>query len=372
MEIMAAVVENPGDAFVLRTVALDSPRDDEIIVRIAGVGLCHTDIVAQMGAFAFGKPVVLGHEGAGTVEKVGAAVTDFAPGDRVAISFRSCGACTQCAAGRPSYCLTMPQLNYAGARPDGSATVGMDGKPIAACFFGQSSFASHALTYARNLVKVPDDFPLEIAGPLGCGVQTGAGAVIRSMTCEAGSTLLITGGGAVGLSAVMGGVIQGCAAIIVVEPHAGRRALALEFGATHAIDPAAEADLPAAIRRIVSHGVNYALDTTGRPDTLAAIMASLAPRGLVGLVGIAAPGTPLPSEVNTLMTFGHRIMGIIEGDSEPATFIPELIAHHKAGRLPFDRMVKTYPLSQINAAISDQHAGKCIKVVLIPDAVAAA
>lgn len=365
--IRAAVVERAGAPFVLRDLTLDAPRDDEILVKIVGVGLCHTDIVAQAGAFGYAGAAVLGHEGAGIVERVGGAVTGFAPGDRVAISFRSCGHCAQCGAGYPSYCQTMPQLNYAGVRPDGSAAIHDGAAPVASNFFGQSSFASHALTYARNLVHVPDDFPLELAGPLGCGVQTGAGAIMRSMACEAGSALVITGGGSVGLSAVMGAAIRGCAAIIVVEPHAERRALAREFGATHVIDPLAEADLAAAIRAILPEGAGYALDTTGRPDTLRSVLASLAPRGLLGLVGIAAPGTALPAEVNALMTFGHRIMGIIEGDSDPATFIPELMDHHRAGRLPFDRMISTYPLSRINDAARDQHDGRCIKAVLLPD-----
>lgn len=365
--IRAAVVDAPGQPFALRDVTLDAPRGGEILVNIVGVGLCHTDIVAQAGAFGYTGAAVFGHEGAGIVERVGDHVTDFAPGDRVAISFRSCGTCKQCAAGYPSYCQTMPQLNYAGARPDGSTAIHDGEAPVASSFFGQSSFASHALTYSRNLVHIAEDFPLELAGPLGCGVQTGAGAVMRSMACEAGSNLVVTGGGSVGLSAVMGAAIQGCATIIVVEPHGARRKLAVELGATHVIDPGAVDDLATAIRAILPAGADYALDTTGRPDTLAALLTSLAPRGLLGLVGIAAPGTPLPAEVNALMTFGHRVMGIIEGDSDPATFIPELIGHYRAGRLPFDRMITVYPLSRINEAVRDQHAGLCIKAVLIPD-----
>ena len=372
MEVTAAVVDGPGAEFRVETVTLDEIRPDEILVRIVGVGLCHTDIVAQMGAFGFDRPVVLGHEGAGIVERVGSDIGDFQAGDRVAISFRSCGECRQCLAGLPSYCQTMPALNYAGMRPDGSTTLSRANGPLASNFFGQSSFATHAITYARNLARVPDDFPLEIAGPLGCGVQTGAGAVMRSLGCEAGSALLVIGGGAVGLSAVMGAIIQQCATIIVVEPHAARRDLALELGATHSLDPIGDADWAAAVRASVPDGVQYVLDTTGRPDALAAALSVLAPRGALGLVGIAAPGTPPPGEINNLMTLGHRIIGIIEGDSDPAAFIPELIEHHRNGRLPLDKLVTIYPLSKINDAIRDQHEGKCIKAVLTPDTAQAA
>ena len=187
---------------------------------------------------------------------------------------------------------------------------------------------------------------------------------MRSLACPAGSTLLVTGGGPVGLSAVMGGKIQGCATIILVEPHEARRKLALEFGATHVIDPKAEPNLAAAVRAILPIGVDYAFDTTGVPAVQAAVMNALAPKGVFGIVGVAPPGTPLPGEVNTAMTFGHTVKGIIEGDSDPDTFLPELMQHWREGRLPFDRMIKVFPFDQINEAIAAQHHGDCIKVVL--------
>jgi aryl-alcohol dehydrogenase len=367
MQVQAAVAIGAGQRFDIRTLDLDDPRDDEVLIRIVGVGVCHTDIVFK-DSQAIAPPAVLGHEGSGIVEKVGATVATFAPGDRVAITFRSCGHCRRCHSGDPAYCLTMPLLNYAGVRTDGSKSLHDRGADVAGNFFGQSSFATHALTYERNLVKVPDDIPLEIVGPLGCGVQTGAGGIMRSLACEEGSSLLITGGGPVGLSAVMGARIQRCGTIILVEPYAARRALAVEFAATHVIDPAANPDLAAAVRGILPSGVDYAFDTTGRPALHSAIMASLAPKGVVGLVGVAAPGTPLPGEVNTVMTFGHTIKGIIEGDSEPATFLPQLMDLYREGKLPFDRMIKTFPFSQINEAVAAQHHGDCVKVVLLMEA----
>ena len=364
--IEAAVVPGPGKPFEMHKLQLEEPRNDEVLVRIAGVGLCHTDIVAQHGVFGHTGPAVFGHEGSGIVEAVGDGISEFRVGDRVAISFRSCGVCAQCEDGYPSYCQLMPQLNFAGCRPDGSMALRSGDCDVHSNFFGQSSFATHALTYARNLVKVPDDLALELMGPLGCGVQTGAGAVMRSMACTAGSSLVIAGGGAVGLSAVMGAAIRKCAQIVVIEPHAERRQLALEFGATHVIDPIQETDLASCIRDILPTGANFAFDTTGRTDTLVALIASLAPRGLLGMGGVAKSGTTLPAEVNKMTASGHRVMGIIEGDSDPSVFIPELMAHHRAGRLPFDRMIKTYPLSKIEDAIRDQHEGRCIKAVLIP------
>lgn len=367
MKTLAAVAEDAAGPFRLQTLEIDEPRADEIRVRIAGVGVCHTDLVFKSAVAGFPFPAVFGHEGSGIVEAVGANVTKVRPGDTVVMTFRSCGKCDRCTDGDAAYCRTMPALNYTGRRPDGSCALHGESTDVSSNFFGQSSFASFAITYERNVVKVDPDLPLEILGPLGCGVQTGAGAVIRSLNARPGSSILITGGGSVGLSAVMGAAISGCSIIILVEPQEARRALAAEFGATHVIDPSASSNLSGDVRRISPFGVDLALDTTGIPSVQSAALASLGSKGVLGLVGVSASGTPLPGDVNGVMTFGQSVRGIIEGDSDPDSFIPELIKHFRVGRLPFDRMVRTYPLSRINDAIADQHAGICVKPVLIPD-----
>ena len=364
MQVTAAVARGPGQDFTLESVELEAPRADEILIRVAAVGVCHTDLVAREGAMPFSMPAVLGHEGAGVVEQVGASVTKVAVGDRVAITFRSCGQCDRCKSGDPAYCYSMPALNYIGMRPDGTKALSQGDTAVSSNFFGQSSFATYCLAYERNVLKLPADIPFELAAPLGCGVQTGAGGVMLALACPKGSSLLITGGGAVGLSAVMGAAIQDCGSIIVVEPHAARRALATELGATHVIDPAASPDLTAAVRAILPQGVDYAFDTTGRPDTLKAIMGALAPKGVLGIVGIPPPGTAMPGDLGAVLTFGQTVRGIIEGDSDPDVYIPQLVEHWRAGRLPLEKLVKTYPFDKINAAIAAQHHGDCVKVVL--------
>lgn len=364
MQITAAVIGSPGADFTLETAELDDPRPDEIRVRITAVGVCHTDIVAQQGLMPLALPAVFGHEGAGVVDAVGSAVTKVKPGDPVALTFRSCGACERCKSGDPAYCYTMPALNYIGMRPDGSKAIHKGEAEISSNFFGQSSFATYALAYETNVLKLPEDMPLHLAAPLGCGIQTGAGGVMLALAAKQGSAILITGGGAVGLSAVMGAAIQGCKEIIVVEPHESRRALAKELGATHVIDPIATPDLPAAVRAIVPFGVDYAFDTTGRPEILTATMACLAPKGVFGIVGIPPAGTPMPGELGNVLTFGQTVRGIIEGDSDPDVFLPQLIEHWRAGRLPLEKLVKTYPFADINKSIEAQHHGDCVKVVL--------
>lgn len=364
MDIQAAVARAGSPGLSIETVQLEEPRADEIRVRIVAVGLCHTDLFAMTGSI-LQLPAVLGHEGAGVVEAVGPAVSKVKPGDRVAISFRSCGQCPNCNRGLPPYCYFFTPLNYAGTRLDGSRPLSSNSGLLSGNFFGQSSFATHAITYERNVVKVPDEMPLERAAPLGCGIQTGAGAVMQSLACESGSSLLIIGGGTVGLSAVMGAVLQGCSQIILVEPIAARRELARELGATHVFDPSTTPDLAAAVRGLLPAGVSYALDTSGRADSQAAALACLTPHGTLGLIGVTPPGTTLPGEVNSVITYGLTVKGIVEGDSDPDVFLPKLMSLHLQGRLPVDRLIRTYPLAEINQAMADQHNGSSIKPVLL-------
>lgn len=367
MDVTAAIVPAPGADFVIETLQIEQPRDDEVLVEIAGVGLCHTDLVFRDQFVPIPTPVVLGHEGAGVVRAVGAAVTGVRPGDSVIVGFSSCGHCPRCDSGLPSYCREFPALNYAGARPDGSTALSKDGAPVASHFFGQSSFASHVVTPARNVVKVDaSGLDLRVLGPLACGLQTGAGSVLRSLDCPPGSTIAIFGGGPVGLAAVMAAGLRGCGRIVLVEPMANRRALGLEFGATEVIDPA-NGDVAAAIRALLPDGVDFALETSGREDVMAAALGALASRGMLGLVGVPATAeSTLPLNIAGMITFGHRVIGIVEGDSDLQGFIPELVALHRAGQFPFDRLVRTFPLAEINQAIAAQARGDCVKAVLVP------
>lgn len=367
MDVKAAVISAPGADFVIETLTIGEPQADEVLVEIAGVGLCHTDLVFRDGFAPVPMPMVFGHEGAGVVRAVGAAVTSVAPGDAVIVGFSSCGHCARCDENLPSYCRSFRALNYAGARPDGSTALARDGTSVASHFFGQSSFASFAVTPGRNVVKVdPAGLDLATLGPLACGLQTGAGAVMRSFDCGAGSSIAIFGAGPVGLAGVMAAKVRDCAHIIVVEPMASRRALALELGATNAIDPGA-GDVAAAIRALWPDGVDFALETSGRDSAIAAGLAILGSRGMLGLVGVPPSATDMMSvNIAGMITFGHRVIGIIEGDSDQQGFIPELIALHRAGRFPFDRLISTFPLDAINEAIAAQHRGECVKAVLIP------
>ncbi len=365
MQTTAAVVREVGGDLDFETVQLDGPRADEVLVELVAVGVCHTDLATIAGALPFPMPGILGHEGSGIVREVGGDVTKVKPGDRVAVSFASCGTCAACLADEPAYCHSFMALNYAGSRPDGSSVASDENGPVGSSFFGQSTFAKHAITKERNVVLVPDEFPLELAGPLGCGVQTGAGAVMRSFAAPAGSSIVVMGGGSVGLSAVLGAVVQGCTTIIVVEPVRSRRDLAISIGATHAIDPGA-GPVEEQVRGILAEGVNYAFDTTGIPAVLTSALNALAPQGVLGLVAIPSdPASVLALPLIQSIILGVTVKGIVEGDSDPDVFVPELMRLHLDGRFPFDRLITKMPFDQINAGIAAQHDGSAIKVVLV-------
>ncbi len=363
--IRAAVCYGAQSPFTIEEATLGAPRAGEVLVRIVGAGICHTDMAARDQQVPVPLPMVLGHEGSGVVEAVGPGVTEVAPGDAVILTFASCGTCPNCSDDAPAYCYQFGLYNFSGMRPDGSKAVTSPAGVLHSHFFGQSSFATHALASERNVVKVPASaahVPLALLGPLGCGLQTGAGAVLNSMAVKAGRALLVIGAGAVGLSAVMAGKIAGATPIIAVDLHENRLDLARELGATHTVQGGG--DLVAALRDICPDGLNYAFDTTGIAALIELAFGLLAPRGILGLVGASDHEAMLHFNELSLMGGGKRVMGILEGDSDPKVFIPQLIEHHIAGRFPFEKLVETFAFEDINAAFACGESGRVIKPVL--------
>jgi aryl-alcohol dehydrogenase len=364
MKIRAAVMREKSGQFRIEEVDIDEPRDDEVLVRIAGTGLCHTDLAARDGHVPTPLPIVLGHEGSGIVERVGARVRRVKPGDHVVLSYVACGTCSSCRKGDESICLNSFSGNFGGMRPDGSLTMKKDGEPIHGAFFGQSSFASHALAYERNTVPVPKDVPVEILGPLGCGVQTGAGGVINSLRPKPGSSIAVFGTGGVGMSAILAAVVSGCATIIAVDVKEARLQAALGFGATHAIDPTKDNPVEA-ILEITQGGVEYIIDTTGLGRVIRQAVDALAVGGTCGLIGIASPDEEVNLAIGPMLQ-GRSITGILEGGAIPDVFIPQMVELYKQGRFPFDKMITFYSLDRINEAAADAESGKALKAVIRP------
>jgi aryl-alcohol dehydrogenase len=362
MRINAAVTECCGARWEIRELDLDDPRGDEVLVRIVAAGMCHTDASVRDQHLPVQLPAVLGHEGAGVVERVGPAVTELQPGDHVVLCMAACGKCANCLRGMPMYCALSMPLNFAGRRLDGSATLSRAGAPISGGFFGQSSFATYALATERNAIKVPKDVPLELLGPLGCGINTGAGTVINTLRPPVGSSIAVFGVGAVGLAGVMAARVVGATTIIAIDVHPHRLALARELGATHVIDASKTVDVVGAVRAIAG-GVEFALDTTAVVQVAQQAAECLLPLGRCALVGVYPPGAQLTLKVDSIF-FGQTIGGAIEGDSVPKVFIPQLIELWRQGRFPFERLIQFYSFADINVAAADSASGKTLKPVL--------
>jgi aryl-alcohol dehydrogenase len=365
MRIQAAIAEKTSQPLVIEDVELDEPRHDEVLVRLVATGICRTDAHVWHQQIPAPLPIVLGHEGAGIVERVGSHVTTLQPGDRVVLSYHACGHCPRCRAGHPAYCDNAIVANFSGARLDGTrglhriASNASDGA-VGGHFFGQSSFATYALATKRNAVKIEaDGVPLELLGPLGCGLQTGAGAVLNSLGVTTGSSLAVLGTGAVGLAAVMAGHAVGTATVIAVDVNPARLSLAAEIGATHTVD-ARDADVAAEILRITG-GVDRVLDTTGRADMLRYAVESLAPMGQAGLVAGGAPELTVPAAP---LALGKSVRGIVQGDAVSQLFIPQLVALYQAGRFPLDRLATFFEFADINDAFDAAERGDVVKPIL--------
>ena len=363
IKIRAAVAEARGEPFQIQDLELDEPRADEVLVRIVACGICQTDVHVWHQRLPTPLPIVLGHEGSGVVERVGPSVTSIKPGDHVVLSYQACGQCEPCLQAHYPYCDHAAEVNFSGARLDGTIGIhrraGLLASPVRGHFFGQSSFATHALTTERNTVKVPKDLPLELLGPLGCGLQTGASTVLNAFRMTAGQTLAVFGVGAVGLAAIMAANAIAAGAIIAVDINETRLTLARKLGATHAINPK-DKDVGEALRAITGRGVNFVLETSGRGEMLAHALKGLAN---VGQIGTVAPGPDSVVEVANLSP-GSGVRFIIQGDAIPQLFIPELIRLYQSGRFPFDQLVRFYPFEKINDAFADSARGEVIKPVL--------
>jgi aryl-alcohol dehydrogenase len=366
MIITAAVVEEKGGPFVLQPLEIGELRPDEVLVRIAAAGVCHTDIVVRDQWYPVPLPAVLGHEGAGTVEQVGADVGRLVPGDRVSLSFNSCGDCRSCLTGRPSYCADFFGRNFGSSRTDGSSPFSRPadaGGPVHGNYFGQSSFATYAVANERSAVKLDAAIPFEVVAPFGCGIQTGAGSVLTSLRPPAGSSIAIFGAGSVGLAAVMAARIVGCTTIIAVDIRPQRLRIAEELGATHSIDGSTE-EAVARIIEITGGGADYSLEATASPVVLRQAVECLAPTGTCGLIGAAAFGTEVSLDMNSILIPGRTLRGLVEGDSIPQLFIPRLVELWKQGRFPVERIVATYDFEAIDQAVRDAETGVVIKPVL--------
>jgi aryl-alcohol dehydrogenase len=367
MKVTAAVVEQPDGPFTVQQLELDEPGPGEALVRVVASGMCHTDAMTRHGDLPMPFPSVLGHEGSGEVVAVGEGVTKVRVGDHVVIGWPYCGTCRNCRDGEPRYCARLGEAVCGGGRLLGpragqTSLHRPDGGEVHSHFFGQSSFSTHSLTWADALVVVPDDAPLELLGPLACGISTGAGAVFHTVRPGPGDSLVVYGAGAVGLSAVMAARLSPATTVIAVDRHPARLALAAELGATHTVD-ATEADPVAEVHRICGGPADYALECTGVVPVVRQAADSVGMLGTCVLIGGAPAGAEFSLDHVTTL-WGKRIVGTLGGSGRSEALIGTLVELHRQGRFPFDRLVRTYDLADVEEALEASARGDVLKPVL--------
>ena len=359
MKIRAAVTHAQGADFTLEEVTLRAPKPSEVLVKVVATGVCHTDAVARdLGITPY--PIVLGHEGSGIVERVGDGVTSVAAGDHVVMSFAHCGQCENCLTGYPTVCARFNELNFGGRMEDNTFRLRHADRDVGT-FFGQSSFGTHAVAHERNVVKVTRDVDLALLGPLGCGIQTGAGTVLNRLKPAFGTSIAVYGCGAVGLSAIMAAKIANCRQIFAVDVHDSRLELAKELGASHTLT-GNRVDVVKEIKNASGGGTHYAVESTGVPPVVRQCLHALRPLGQAAIVGVTPEMTI--DVHNDLMAEGKSMIGVIEGDSVPRVFIPKLVDFYQAGKFPFDKLIKFYDFAQISQAFDDSASGIAVKPVL--------
>ncbi|MDR2367245.1 MAG: NAD(P)-dependent alcohol dehydrogenase [Deltaproteobacteria bacterium] len=365
MKIKAAVCRAPHAPQSFEELELEEPRANEIVVKIKSCGVCHTDMGMRDQVYPVPQPIVLGHEGAGFVEKVGSGVTTVAPGDPVLLTINSCGKCPACLNGKYGLCHLFWSLNFAGSRLDGTSPLSKGGEMIHGNFFGQSSFATYAMANERNVLKLDTTEDMDYLGPLGCGVMTGAGAVINVFKVRPGDSIVAFGMGTVALSAIMGARVCGATTIVAVGRNDKKLATAKEVGATHTINSTKVPDVVKAIKDLTNgRGVNYAVDTTAVQSIMTRSVECLENGGKAVILGASGQGTRVDLDAVDFMNCGKTILGAIEGNCVPQEFLPRLITLYRQGRFPLDKIVTFYPFDKLNEAMEDGENGRVIKAVV--------
>ncbi|KAK4052989.1 hypothetical protein OIO90_004113 [Microbotryomycetes sp. JL221] len=370
MKTEAYVLQGKDAPFEWKSIELDEPQPNELLIQVIACGVCHTELSVQNGAFPSPFPALTGHEGAGKVIKVGSKVTRAQIGDQVLLSFSSCQECGLCDSGHPAACATWADWNFGRLRNtdvgNKAAAKGQDGKDIYGHFFGQSSLGRHALVVESSVVKVPQGIDVKTLAPLGCGLQTGAGGVMNVLKPTKDDTVLITGLGAVGMGAMFAAAALNVERIIVVDIVESRLELAKQLGATHAINGKTQ-DVVAEVKKISKHGIGATkvLEATGVVAVLKTAYEATANRGHVVSCGTPGPGNNVPIDIFTNVVTSRTYSGCSEGDSNPPEFIPKLIKLFEQGKFPIDKISKQFNYKDLDKAIHAMHTGETIKPIMI-------
>jgi S-(hydroxymethyl)glutathione dehydrogenase/alcohol dehydrogenase len=334
-----------------------APLRVEVLVRMAASGVCHSCLHAADGSWkGVPVPIVLGDEGAGTVESVGAGVRDLEAGDHVILSWApTCGRCHYCVIGRPNLC--EKRLPGRGLLPDGTTRMALDGKPV--YHYGHvATYASRTVVHESSAIRIDPAMPLDRAALVGCSVMTGVGAVLNTARVPAGASMAVFGTGGVGLNVVQGGAMVAAHPIIAVDVKPARLEHALALGATHAVDASKE-DPAAAVRRITGRGADFTFVAVGNAPAVGQAADALAPGGTCVVIGVPPTGQTFPLDVRPLVTGERAIVGSSYGGARTREDLPRLVALYQAGKLKIDELItKRYGLEEANEAFRALAAGE--------------
>lgn len=372
MKTRAAVLRNMGAPMPfaesrplrIEEVELDPPGRDEVLVKIAAAGLCHSDLSVINGNRPRPMPMAIGHEAAGIVAQVGAGVTDLVPGDHVVMVFMpSCGHCQPCSQGRPALCEPGAAANGKGELLSGAIRLHQDGAPLHH-HLGCSAFADYAVVSRRSLVQIDKDIPLPVAALFGCAVLTGVGAVVNTARVQAGESVAVVGLGGVGLAAVLGACAAGAARIVAVDLAPEKLALAMELGATGIVDGRAP-DAIDQVKALTGGGADFVFEFAGSARALENAYRMTRRGGTTVTAGLPSPDAVLPVNIVSLVAEERTVKGSYIGTCVPVRDVPRYVELYKAGRLPVDRLMSgRIPLEDINAGFDRLHEGSVVRLVV--------
>jgi S-(hydroxymethyl)glutathione dehydrogenase/alcohol dehydrogenase len=362
MKTRAAVFWGPGRPLSIDEIDLAEPGPDDVLVRMAAVGICGTDLHNVKGEWSRPTPMVLGHEGAGVVEAVGDEVDGLSPGDEVVLSWApSCGECDDCRRGRPAACVHLHRAIGNGTLVDGTTGLSLRGQTV---YRGTATgcLAERVVVSSRVALPTGGAVPLREAALLGCAALTGVGATLFAAPVTPGSSVLVVGAGGVGQFVVQGARIAGATSIVAVDPVEGRREQALRLGATHTLGAG---DLEEAIREVAPDGVDYAFDAVGDPSTTEIALRCTRSGGTTVIVGLAAAGARLDLDPAQFTRREKRLTGTMYGSEDPAVALPVLLEHVRAGRLKLAELLgSAFELNRVNDAVEASLAGSPGRVLV--------
>jgi S-(hydroxymethyl)glutathione dehydrogenase/alcohol dehydrogenase len=361
MSVRAAVLHELGKPLDIEDIDLVDTQPDQVRVRIAASGVCHSDLSVVRGRLPHPTPVVLGHEGAGVVTEVGSAVTRVKVGDHVVLDWiPACGSCAFCERGEIHLCENAVVATF------GSPYASFRGESLYRGL-GTATFATETLTLEKAVVPIDKDIPLEVAALVGCAVTTGVGAALNTAKVEPGSTVAVIGCGGVGLSVIMGAKYAGAERIIAIDLSEERRGIAQSLGATDVVDGAGD-DVGAAVREMTSGGVDYAFEVVGVPTTLEMAWNCTRRGGTTVAVGAGTPDEHFSVSMFDVFYHSKALLGCVYGSADPEKDFPRFLGMWRDGKLPIDKLVtERISLDQVNDAFAAMEAGEGARSVIIND-----